>query len=222
MPLQSKGLSHPLNLKNRLTKSPFFLLILVFSILVTLVASIWLFIGKQNEIYQRLESQKLSELKGLENQIKTLRTQATLYEEYSERHSALIQEGIVRQQDRVLWVDAMVKLQHTLVMPTFNFKFSPQTVLSDEHLRTIKLNKPVFNFSRLELKMGLQHEADLLTFLEAFNKYVTPLYLLERCQAEAQSNLFENREQIEFDPKRANIKVDCVLIVFHPHEALKI
>ena len=197
MPLRSEGLSHPLNLKNRLRRSPFFLLTLVFSVLVILVASIWLFIGKQDEIYQRLESQKFSELKGLKNQIKTLRIQATMYEEYSERYSALIQEGIVRQQDRVLWVDTMVKLQHTLVMPTFNFKFSPQTVLSDEHLRTIKVNKPVFNFSRLELKMGLQHEADLLTFLEAFNKHVTPLYLLERCQAEAQSNLFEKREQVE-------------------------
>lgn len=222
MSLKSDGTVQLPGFRDRLVKPLFFRVTVTFGILILLSVAAWLIIAQQHNESQLIEQQKISALDRLTRQINTLRIQATLHVEYGERYKTLVQEGVIRQQNRVLWVDSMVNLQRSLVMPEFNFKFSPETELGSEHFNTIKIDKAVYQFSRLELKMDLQHEADLLSFLNAFSHQVTPLFLLERCHTEVKAKTLEQRAEISFNPKNANIKVDCALTVFHPHSLLAI
>lgn len=214
MGLQTKRLPQRLRLKSTLITSLFFRTALTFVVLIIMCAVAWLMVTQQNSAAQRAESQKLNELHGLMREIESLRAQVDLYKQYSEQYKTLVEEGGVKQQSRVHWVDAMVKLQQTLVMPSFHFKFLPAIALNTEHFQQIAVDKTGFHFSRLELNMGLQHEADLFTFLKEFSAQINPLFLVERCLFESRVNV---AEQAVFNPDRANIKVDCVLTLFHPY-----
>jgi len=208
---QNSAVSHSL------IRQLFFTVSLVLILIVGLLAGSWYVITEEQKSIQKIENQKIKELNSLRSQVDFLRSQVKLYYLYGDKYKDLVRKGIVKKQDRVFWVDSMVQMQKSLVMPGFNFKFSPEAVLSSERFSNIIIDKDIFYFSRLDLNMALQHDGDLLTFLEAINERVSPLYLVESCQSSLLNEMLEDNEVMNFDPETGNIKVQCSLIVFHSH-----
>lgn len=208
---QNSAVSHSL------IRQLFFTATLVLILIIGVSVGSWYVITEEQEALHKIESQKIKELNSLRSQVDFLRSQVKLYYLYGDKYKDLVRQGIVKKQDRVFWVDSMIQMQKSLVMPDFTFKFSPEAVLSSERFSDIKLDKDIFYFSRLDLNMAIQHDGDLLTFLEAINERISPLYLVESCQSEMLNKSLEENEIMNFDPERGNIKVQCSLIVFHSH-----
>jgi len=208
---QDSAVSHSL------IRQLFFTVSLVLILIVGLSAASWYVITEEQKSIQKIENQKINQLNSLRSQVEFLRSQVKLYYQYGDKYKDLVRKGIVKKQDRVFWVDSMVQMQKSLVMPDFTFKFSPEALLSSERFSDIKIDKNIFYFSRLDLNMSIQHDGDLLTFLEAINERISPLYLVESCQSSMLNKNLEDNEVLNFDPEKGNIKVQCTLIVFHSH-----
>jgi len=203
-----------------IVKQLFFKATVVLLLLITIAVGAWYVITAEEKSLQKVENQKVKELNGLISQVNFLRSQVKLYALYGDKYKDLVRKGVVKKQDRVFWVDSMVQMQESLVMPDFTFKFSPESVLNSESFTALRIEKNIFYFSRLDVKMGLQHEGDLLTFLEAVNARVSPLYLVESCRSEMSKKELDDREDVNFDLEKGNVKVDCSFIVFHTHAKL--
>ena len=210
------------SISHSLIRQLFFKSTLILVALVMILGGAWFILTEEHASFQKVENQKVRTLNGLISQVNFLRSQVKLYDQYGDKYKDLVRQGVVKKQDRVFWVDSMVQMQQSLVMPEFNFSFTPESALTGEQFKTIKINKPIFFFSRLNVKMGLQHEADLLTFLDAINARVSPLYLVESCKTEIQVKEIDKAEQVNFNPDKGNIKVECSFIVFHSHAKLSI
>lgn len=205
-----------------LIRQLFFKSTLVLVALVLVAGGAWFILTEEQAAFQKVENQKVRSLNGLISQVNFLRSQVRLYDQYGEKYKALVSQGVVKKQDRVFWVDSMVQMQQSLVMPEFNFSFTPESTLTSAQFNRIQINKPIFFFSRLNVKMGLQHEADLLTFLDAVNTRVSPLYLVDSCKTEIQVKDLKKTDDLNFNPDKGNIKADCSFIVFHSHAKIAI
>ena len=205
-----------------LVRQLFFKSTLVLLLLVAIATGAWYVVTEQEKAIQKVESQKLKDLNGLISQVNFLRSQVKLYQLYGDKYKDLVRKGIVKKQDRVFWVDSMIQMQQSLVMPKFTFKFSPEAVLSSGSFDRLKIDKSIFYYSLLNIKMALQHEGDLLTFLEAMNERVSPLYLVESCRTEMIEGELEDRQALSFDIDKGNVTVDCSFVVFHSHAKLAI
>ena len=216
-----------MNLRNNVSldsivKQLFFNTTLVLLLLFSIFAASWYLITEEQKALENVENHTVRDLNSLMSQVDFLRSQVKLYRLYGNKYKDLVRKGIVKNQDRVFWVDSMIQMQQSLVMPAFTFNFSPEVALSSDHFNAVRIEKPPFNFSRLTIKMRLQHEGDLLTFLDAINERVSPLYLLERCRSERAQKSFSEKEQVSFNVQKGNINVDCSLVIFHSHSQLAI
>lgn len=197
----------------------FFLIgFLVLIVLVGLSAGLWQMLNDEQQRLQQIEQTKLKELNSLRSQVNFLQQQVRLYQQYGAKYKDLVRKGIVKQQDRVFWADSMMQMQKTLVMPEFTFQFTPEQILDSKRFDSIKIDKGMFYFSRLNLKMNLQHDGDLLKLLDAINERVSPFYLVDHCSysMKDKSEIIEAR----FDPKSGNIQTECSLIVFQSHSKI--
>ena len=210
------------SISQSLTRQLFFKSILVLVSLVLMAGGAWFIFTEEQAAFQKVENEKVRNLDGLIGQVNFLRSQVRLYEQYGAKYKDLVRKGVVKKQDRVFWVDSMVQMKQSLVMPEFNFGFTPESTLTSQQFNRIKINKPIFFFSRLNLKTELQHEADLLTFLDAVNTRVSPLYLVESCKTEMKVKDLVKTSDLSFNPDKGNIKADCSFIVFHSHANIAI
>jgi len=113
--------------------------------LVLVAAGAWFIVTEEQKSVQQVENQKISALNGLISQVNFLRLQVKLYAQYGDKYKELVRQGVVKKQDRVFWVDSMVQMQQSLVMPEFNFSFSSEMAASRELFNTIPIgDKPVF------------------------------------------------------------------------------
>ncbi|MBN2864504.1 MAG: hypothetical protein JXK16_00710 [Thiotrichales bacterium] len=211
------------NISHSLIRQLFFKPVLILLALAVIAAGAWYILTEEQKSFQKVENQKVRALNGLISQVNFLRMQVKLYAEYGDKYKELVRQGVVKQQDRVFWVDSMVQMQQSLVMPEFNFSFTPEASLTSERFEKIPIApRPIFFFSRLTVKMGLQHEGDLLTFINAMNTRVSPMYLVESCKTEFQVKEVEKAESMNFNPDKGNIRAECSFIVFHSHAQLVI
>ncbi len=205
-----------------LVRKLFFKVALVLILLVGLSAGSWYIITEEQKEIQKVESKKIEELNSLRSQVDFLRSQVKLYYLYGDKYKELVRKGIVKKKDRVFWVDSLVQMQQSLVIPNFTFKFSPETLLASKHFENITIDKNIFYFSHLNLQMNLQHDGDLLTFLEAVNERISPLYLIDSCRTSMSLQNLEEQKEIKFDHEKGNIQVECSLTIFHSHSKLAI
>lgn len=189
-------------------------------VLVALGAGAWKFFKEKQIEIKKEETVKLKELNSLQSQVQFLQQQVSLYRQYGEKYKDLVRKGIIKEQDRVFWADSLIQMQKALVMPDFTFQFTPEQPLDSRRFERIRLEKGIFYFSRLNLTMSLQHDEDLLRFLNAINERISPFYLIDGCSYEMKNGKEEQMEEgveAHFNPEAGNIDTQCSLIVFHSH-----
>jgi hypothetical protein len=202
-------------LSDPLLRRFFLRLTIVFVVLSALFAGAWYGYGEIEKELQAKEKPKVQKLKGLQNEVRFLQRQLTLYQKYGDKYQELIKKGLVKQQDRVFWTDSLIRLSEQYLIPSLKFRFLAEQPLTSGMFSRIKLPNRVFFFSRLTLTMNLQHEEDLMRVFETISQDISPFYLVENCK----TKLLNNRADVQanFDLIKGNVLADCSLIVFHTH-----
>ncbi len=202
-------------LSDPLLRRFFLRLAIVFIVLSGLFVGAWYGYGEIEKELQAQEKPKIQKLKGLQNEVRFLQRQLTLYQKYGDKYQELIKKGLVKQQDRVFWTDALIRLSEQYLIPSLKFRFLAEQPLTSGMFSSIKLPNRVFFFSRLTLTMNLQHEEDLMRIFETISQDISPFYLVENCK----TKLLNNRADVQanFDLVRGNVLAECSLIVFHTH-----
>jgi len=194
----------------------FFLRLAIALVLLSAIfTGAWYGYGEIEKELQAQEKPKIQKLKGLQNEVRFLQRQLTLYQQYGDKYQELIKKGLVKQQDRVFWTDSLIRLSEQYLIPSLKFRFLAEQPLTSGMFSQIKLPNRVFFFSRLTLTMNLQHEEDLMRVFETISQDISPFYLVESCK----TKLLNGRADVQanFDLVRGNVLADCSLIVFHTH-----
>ncbi|HIE41013.1 MAG TPA: hypothetical protein EYP76_06300 [Thiomicrorhabdus sp.] len=202
-------------LSDPLLRRFFLRLVIAFFLLSVLFAGAWYGYGEIEKKLQAQEKPKIQKLKGLQNEVRFLQRQLTLYQQFGDKYQELIKKGLVKQQDRVFWTDSLIRLSEQYLIPSLKFRFLAEQPLTSGMFSQIKLPNRVFFFSRLTLTMNLQHEEDLMRVFETISQEISPFYLVESCK----TKLLNGRADVQanFDLVRGNVLADCSLIVFHTH-----
>lgn len=202
-------------LSDPLLRRFFLRLAVVFVILSIFLAGAWYAYGEIEKELQAQEKPKIQKLKALQNEVRFLQRQLTLYQKYGDKYQELIKKGLVKQQDRVFWTDSLIALSEQYLIPSLKFRFSAEQPLTSGLFSRIKIPNRVFFFSRLTLTMSLQHEEDLMRVFETISQDISPFYLVESCK----TKLFNTRADVQanFDLVKGNVLANCSLIVFHTH-----
>ena len=204
--------------KDPLFKRFYLKLIIGFLILLAAMGSAWYGFGELQRDLAFQQAPKVKKLNQLQSQVVFLQKQLKLYEQYGAKYEQLIAKGLVTKQDRVLWADRMIQVQRELLLPEFSFDFQPEKPLSNSLFDQLKVPRSLFFFSRIRLKLTLQHEGDLLRLLEAINAKVSPIYLVESCSLE--TNESGPKVVANFDLEQGNMTASCVLVAFHTHKLI--
>ncbi len=191
---------------------------IVFVILILFLAGSWYAYGKIKQELRAQETPKIQKLKALQNEVRFLKRQLVLYQQYGDKYQELIKKGLVTQQDRVFWTDSLIRLSEQYLIPSLRFRFSAEQPLTSALFTKIKVPNRLFFFSRLTLNMNLQHEEDLIRIFETISQNISPFYLVENCQ----TRLLNTSAEVEanFDLIKGNVLANCTLIVFHTHSVV--
>lgn len=202
-----------------LVKSFYTKLIIILFLLIGLVAGAWYGYGELKKELKAQEKPKIQKLNSLRSQVNFLQQQVKLYFEYGDKYQELVKKGLVKQQDRVYWTDSLIKVKEEFLIPDMSFNFSPEKPLSSGQFNKIKMPNGMFYFSKVKLKMTLQHEEDLVRVFESISQNISPLYLVESCNM----SLIDSSHEVNanFDLTDGNVNADCGLIVFHTHASKK-
>lgn len=150
--------------------------------------------------------------------VRFLRRQQALYQQFGEEYESVIQNGLVKTFDRVKWVDALLRFKNELVMTPFTMQFEPQQKLEKAQFSSFKFKRNIFYYTRMNLTVGFQSDYDLITLNQLMTDKVSPLYSLEECDLKHERNPELNAL---FNPINGSITAKCSYVIFQakPREA---
>lgn len=171
-------------------------------------ANTLLFMQKQQmELAQN--TQKL-QLKKLIRQVEFLRIQEQLFLKYGDKYQQLMQYGLVHQQNRVKWVDALLDIQKSLVMHPFTIQFEPEQLLERDRLQQFVIDKDIFYYTRLNLRAGLHSDLDFQRLMQRLSEDITPLFMVESCEL---SKLPAGRSETLFIAEKPKLFLECAILL---------
>jgi hypothetical protein len=114
----------------------------------------------------------------------------------------LFESGILGQEHRLSWIEALTNAGEKIKLPEIGYRISAQTVLDPDF--PVSLGAFDIYVSEMTLNLGLLHEGDFLELLQALNANADGLYSVSRCDA-------QKVPVTGLDLKRAQITADCRL-----------
>lgn len=150
----------------------------------------------------------------LAQQVSFLQEQRQLTERFANSEMQQQMTQHVWLQDRVKLTDHLLRLQQSINLIDFWFQFEPQRPLVVQQLRSFVETKTDFKMMRLNLKMGLRSDLDLVRLIQGIAEKFGGLVVLERCHIKIQSSDFE---AVIAHPLQADLTALCVFNLIEPH-----
>jgi hypothetical protein len=131
--------------------------------LIVSVVGVWLSYLKQQdaaqlaEHAQRTRDAAYSRYAQVDNEKRDIRN-------FQHRFVELRQRGLVGEEQRLAWLDAIRQVQDQLKLPPLSYEIEPQQVVTLE--TPLDLGEYQLRGSRMHLHMELLHELDLFNFLQ--------------------------------------------------------
>jgi len=167
---------------------------------VVYVGSGWL--AEKENAYNRARS----ELARAASQYRSASDDTAVYDQYTTRFRELEESGMIGEERRLAWIEALQSANRALRLPTLRYEIEPRQPVSlsgvDVDGRHIALYR-----STMTLEIGALHEGDVLSLLRSLGE--EPAGIME-----AESCLFGRARpagSLSFDPQRANLDVTCRL-----------
>nr|WP_315260398.1 hypothetical protein [uncultured Duganella sp.] len=119
---------------------------------------------------------------------------------YQQRFVALSQRGLVGEERRLDWLDAIRQTQEELKLPPLSYEIEPQQLVQLE--APLDLGELQLHGSRMRLHMELLHELDLFNFFQS---------LRERSYFAVQDCSIKRLGVVAGTPGASSLGADCTL-----------
>lgn len=126
-----------------------------------------------------------------------------IMQEYLPVYREYTAQGIIGEERRLTWVEALREVANRLGMPSMRYEIGTQV----EHDPEVPLQTGRHRLLRTEmtLEMDLFHEGDLVRVLQAVEAGADGLYSVDACELTRSRLLFGT------DPRQANMSAACTL-----------
>jgi len=141
----------------------------------TAVGAGWFYAAQQQEAYQAEKTQ----LNRLFANYRTLLKDLSLIEQYILAFNDLQEKGLVGEERRLSWVEALQESNQSLQLPILTYTLSPRLPLARPLLKKSKLLK-VYS-SSMGMELGLLHEGDVLQLFEKLDDKKVGQFYVNNC-----------------------------------------
>lgn len=117
---------------------------------------------------------------------------------------ALYARGIIGQERRLSWVEALRAAGTTLRIPKIDYRIEAQQIYTPE--TPIDAGPFDINVSEMNLSLGLLHEGDLVRLLEKLERDSAGLFSVEHCELRREAGREQSPSGIA-----AELHADCLL-----------
>ncbi|MBA3581432.1 MAG: hypothetical protein H0W44_03150 [Gammaproteobacteria bacterium] len=142
-------------------------------LLCLLMASIIIGIGLhlhkvQNKIYQQAVEQR----DDVVNRLQEAQQNKSLYENNIQLYQRYLANGLVGDEARLSWIEALEELRRDLILPSLKYSFEPRRIAEIAESQRINVGGNIgLYITNMQIEASLLHEGDLLTIL---NKLKNP------------------------------------------------
>jgi hypothetical protein len=173
-----------------------------------LIVSIALFAGGQYIWHKASDAHEAerSSLNSVRGQYQSLDDERRLIEDYLPRFEELDEKGIIGEEHRLNWVEALREAASLVKLPGLRYEIYEQKEYIPEfpvETGTLKLYG-----SDMSLEIALLHEGDLPALLRVLRRQAQGVYSVQECK------LIRPDEELQRNPKKPNLRATCELTWF--------
>jgi hypothetical protein len=125
------------------------------------------------------------------------------------QYRALEQQGVIGEEHRLAWAEALRSVSAKLGLPTMRYEIQPQK--EHQYPGAPSLGRLKLYASPMRLSLGLLHEDDLFRFLDALAAEALGRFSVERCALRRSGPL-------QADPSKANLEAECEVLWLTMHQ----
>ena len=158
---------------------------------------------QENESTYFRERARLDGIAGL---YRTAENDRSLYGQYVTRYEDLERQGVIGDEPRLNWVEALERINQTLKLPVLRYEIQPQTPVS---LPGSRYNKEIIRVYRstMSFDAGLLHEGDLLVLLTELRRQTNGRFEVRECGVKFASAA----RGVAFNIRQPNLVASCMI-----------
>jgi hypothetical protein len=154
------------------------------SVSIALLGTSYAFILNAKTLY--LQQKNLSDAMAEEGQI--LKEDIRLAREYSNPFNAIVNKGVVGQERRLDWVEALRESTASLKLNRSNYRIEPRQEVTPDYIEN--MGSFILHASRMNLQLSLLHEGDLLAVIDDMGRQASGLFHVQSCDLERKQDDF--------------------------------
>ncbi len=128
----------------------------------------------------------------------------SLYSRYVSEYEALQRRGVIGNEPRLDWIEALEHVGRALQLPVLRYEIQPRTPVSPASARYsrdgIRLHR-----SSMTIDAGLVHEGDLIALLNQLRRRTSGRFRVRDCDLQFVSAA----RGVVFDQRQSNLKARC-------------
>jgi hypothetical protein len=147
------------------------------SLLVSICA-IWLSSEYvEQSLHERQQAQK--HLVDARKQLSDVQSDLENMSIYAREFASLVDYKIIGGEQRLDWMEGLVKLRQNQLVVDFKYTIAPQQIYSPKP--TLDMGNFDLNLSGLNLQLDLQHEMQLIKFFDALRSNIRGWFIIDHC-----------------------------------------
>ncbi|MDZ7829067.1 MAG: hypothetical protein U5K33_06135 [Halofilum sp. (in: g-proteobacteria)] len=168
--------------------------------LVVYAGSAWL--SEREDAYNRARS----DLARAASQYRSASDDSAVYDQYATRFRDLEESGLIGEERRLAWIEALQSANRELRLPTLRYEITPREAVS---LSAVDVGSQYIELYRstMTLEIGALHEGDVLSLLRSLAGERAGIMETESCLLRRA----RPAGSLSFDPRVANLDVSCRL-----------
>ena len=158
---------------------------------------------------QKTESKYLrqrAELDGIARLYRTAENDRSLYSQYVTRYQDLERQGVIGDEPRLNWVEALERINQSLKLPVLRYEIQPQKPVSMQGNRYDTKIIRVYR-STMSFDAGLLHEGDLLVLLDELRRQTSGRLEVRDCDIKFASST----RGVVFNVRQPNLVALCTV-----------
>lgn len=158
--------------------------VICLSISIALLGTSYVFVVNAKKLY--VQQKNVRDTMAEEGRI--LEDDIRLAKAFSRPFAAIASKGIVGEERRLGWVEALRESTSSLQLNKSNYRIEPRQQITLEYID----NSGNFNLyaSRMNLQLSLLHEGDLLSVIDALNNKADGIFHVQSCDLERKQDDF--------------------------------
>ena len=135
-----------------------------------------------------------------------------LFNSYFDRYQTLVDSGVIGNEQRLEWVDAVKSRIEVLKLPELFYKIKPQKKFESPDIA--QSEGVSVTQSQIELTFGIYHTEDLIDLLSEMERQIAGAFYVESCK------LTRIEKRFSFFKDNTNMKAVCNINWFTLHTKL--